>query len=93
MAKRKEKKKVLAPVIVQTLGAEEATKLRKYLWYLYRTALNNRDYKSLGCIRGMYNQLFTLSQMVKSQGYRLPPKRPKPRKMAVGQLPLFEESA
>jgi hypothetical protein len=90
MARKKKKKKKLAPEIIATLGADDAHKLRKYLFYLYEGALQRQDYKALGCIRGMYNQLWTLSQLVKNKGYRLPPKRPKPRKVAVGQLCLFE---
>ena len=97
MAKRKKKKKdkqkkVLARTLIRTLGIDEAAKLRNYLWYLYRSALNRQDYKALGCIRGMYNQLWTLSKIVESEGRRLPPKHPNifRRKPIPGQLCLFE---
>jgi hypothetical protein len=94
MAKRKEKKekKVLAPTLIRTLGTNETAKLRHYLWYLYSSALHSKNYKSLGCIRGMYNQLCTLSQLVESDGRRLPPKNSRRKKVAQGQLGLFEES-
>ena len=90
MTKRKEKKKVLAPVIIETLGVAEATKLRRYLFYLYQSARANKDFKAMGCVRGMYNQLWTLSQMVKTEGYRLPLRNPRPKKVTAGQLCLFE---
>lgn len=92
--KKDKQKKVLAQTLVRTLGIDEAGKLRGYLWHLYQSARTNQDYKAMGCIRGMYNQLWTLSKLVESDGRRLPPKHPRifRRKPAPGQLSLFEES-
>lgn len=73
------------------LPEDECKKLHSRLAYLYRIAHARQDWKMLGTIRGICSQLELYEALLRSSGYRLPPKRRRRPKVAPGQTSLFGE--
>jgi hypothetical protein len=90
---KRRRNKPLDPAVGASLGPTHVADIRKYynqlFKYLRRTKQDDLDYwKAIGCLRGIHNKLALLDAMVLSEGYRLPPKRSRKKKVPEEQLAL-----
>lgn len=75
-----------------TLTSEEAKKLHRRFAFLYRILSEQQNWKAVGTLRGLCSQFEILEALVKSKGYRLPPRRRVRRKTHPDQLTLLPEA-